>query len=94
MSTVMTVEEMSRYLKLNPQTVYRKARAGEIPAVKVGGTLRFVREVVDDWMRAASLQWSLERREELRRWGRAWARARRVSERRVAEAVVRRRRRA
>lgn len=92
MSTVMTTEELSRYLKLNPQTVYRKARAGEIPAVKMGGTLRFVREVVDDWIRAASLQWNLERRDDLRRWGRAWARARGVSERRVVKAVTRRRR--
>lgn len=92
MSTVMTVGEMSRYLKLNPQTVYRKARAGEIPAVKLGGTLRFVREVVDDWLRAASLQWSVERREALRHWGGNWARRRRVSENRVVHAVTRRRR--
>ena len=32
----MTVDEVAEYLRLNREVVLRKARKGEIPAVKVG----------------------------------------------------------
>ena len=39
---LLTVQELARALKLNPQTLYRLARQGLVPAVRVGKkTLRF-----------------------------------------------------
>ena len=39
----MTVDEVAEYLRLNREVVLRKARKGELPAVKVGPkTYRFL----------------------------------------------------
>lgn len=51
---VMTVQEVADYLQLNKQTVYRKVRAGQIPAIKIGKVLRFKRDVIDGWLRENS----------------------------------------
>lgn len=51
----MTVDDVAEYLRLNREVVLRKARKGEIPAVKVGTkTYRFYREQVDEWLRSKS----------------------------------------
>ena len=51
---VMTVSEVAEYLRVNPQTVYRKAKAGELPAVRIGRAIRFRRSELDAWMKGAS----------------------------------------
>jgi excisionase family DNA binding protein len=38
------------YLKVSKPTVYKLARAGEIPAVRLGGTWRFSRSLLDEWL--------------------------------------------
>jgi len=38
---LLNVEEAARYLGLEVDTVYRKARLRELPSVKVGRALRF-----------------------------------------------------
>ncbi len=39
---LLTVQEMARALKMNPQTLYRLVRQGLVPAVRIGKkTLRF-----------------------------------------------------
>ena len=52
----MTVDELADYLQLNKQTVYRKVRAGQIPAIRIGKVLRFKKEVIDSWLRQNSLR--------------------------------------
>ncbi len=47
---IMTVREISEYLKLAPSTIYRLTQSGEIPARKVGGTWRFSRNQIDRWL--------------------------------------------
>ena len=49
MAEIMTLEEVSRYLKLKPQTIYTWAQRGKIPAVKLGKEWRFRRSVIDAW---------------------------------------------
>ena len=49
---VMTVFEVAQYLRVNPQTVYRKAKAGEMPAVRIGRAIRFRRVELDAWLAA------------------------------------------
>jgi excisionase family DNA binding protein len=47
---IMTVEEVARYLKLKPQTVYKWAQEGQIPAAKLGKEWRFRRRLLDEWI--------------------------------------------
>jgi len=42
MERMLNVKELSEVLNLKPKTVYRQAEEGTIPAVKVGGALRFM----------------------------------------------------
>jgi excisionase family DNA binding protein len=88
---IMTVEELAMYLKLDPQTIYRKFRRGELPGVKIGKAIRFKRDVVDGWLRTMSYQWSPAQRQELREWAEGFAEKRGVGEEEVLEAVRRRR---
>ena len=53
MEKLMTVDDVAEYLSLNRDVVLRKARKGEIPAVKAGPrTYRFYRDQVDEWLRS------------------------------------------
>ena len=56
MTRVMTVDEVAQYLGVVPDTVYRKARRGEIPAVKMGKMWRFPKETLDRWLNDTALQ--------------------------------------
>ena len=49
---LITIDEAAQYLRFHPSTVYRLARRGELPAVKVGKQWRLDREVLDNWLRA------------------------------------------
>lgn len=46
---VMTVKELSDYLKVHPSTVYRQLKRGRLPAFKVGSDWRFNVESIDRW---------------------------------------------
>ena len=50
MSTYLTVNEISNYLKLPEETVYKHARSGKLPAFKVGRYWRFKQEEIDQWV--------------------------------------------
>ncbi len=89
---VMTVQELAEYLKLDPQTIYRRFRRGELPGVKIGKAIRFKRDVVDNWLRAMSFGWSAEQRAELRQWAEQYATERGITEKDVMNAVQTRRR--
>jgi PTS system nitrogen regulatory IIA component len=52
---VMRVEEVAKYLGVVPDTVYRKARRGEIPAVKMGKIWRFPKDALDKWLNDTAL---------------------------------------
>lgn len=47
----MTIEEVSEYLKLPVDSLYKYARNGKIPAYKVGRYWRFDRDQIDQWVR-------------------------------------------
>ena len=47
---IMTVEEVAKYLKLKPQTVYKWAQEGRIPGTKLGKEWRFRRSILDEWI--------------------------------------------
>jgi len=47
---LMTVEEVARYLRLKPQTIYKWAQEKRIPAVKLGKEWRFRKRIIDEWL--------------------------------------------
>ena len=54
LNDVMTVSEVAEYLRVNPQTVYRKAKAGEMPVVRIGRAIRFRRTELESWLKGES----------------------------------------
>ena len=53
---IMTVSEVAEYLRVNPQTIYRKAKAGELPVVRIGRAIRFRRSELEAWLKGAQLE--------------------------------------
>lgn len=51
---ILTLDEVSTYLKAGKRTVYRLAQEGRIPAFKLGGTWRFRRSELERWMAESS----------------------------------------
>jgi len=51
MGRALSVEEVAEYLGLAKDTVYRKAKTGEIPGVRIGRSWRFPQDVIDEWLR-------------------------------------------
>jgi excisionase family DNA binding protein len=50
-SSMMTVEELAKYLKMKVVTIYKHAQEGKIPAFKVGSKWRFKKETIDEWIK-------------------------------------------
>lgn len=48
---ILTIKEVAAYLKVTERTIYRLAAEKKIPAFKVGGTWRFPRSEIDQWIR-------------------------------------------
>lgn len=46
---VMTVQDVSAYLRVHPSTVYRLLKRNELPAFRVGSDWRFNVEAIDLW---------------------------------------------
>ena len=46
---VLTVRDLSNYLRVHPSTVYRLLKTGQLPAFKVGSDWRFNVEEIDRW---------------------------------------------
>jgi excisionase family DNA binding protein len=50
MNTLLTPQELADVLQLNSATITRKAKRGEIPAIKIGKQFRFDRDQIDKWL--------------------------------------------
>jgi len=47
---IMTIEEVSTYLRVPVSSLYKLAQQGKIPASKVGRHWRFRRKFIDRWI--------------------------------------------
>jgi excisionase family DNA binding protein len=47
---IMTVEDVAKFLKVKPQTVYKWAQDGQIPGTKLGKEWRFRRSILNEWL--------------------------------------------
>ncbi|MCC7406411.1 MAG: helix-turn-helix domain-containing protein [Bdellovibrionales bacterium] len=50
---VLTLDELSDYLKLSKSTTYKLVQEGVIPGQKVGKHWRFLKSVVDEYLKGS-----------------------------------------
>jgi excisionase family DNA binding protein len=48
---IMTVHDVAEYLRLSEAKVYKLANAGLVPALRLGKSWRFKKEIIDEWIR-------------------------------------------
>ena len=53
---ILTIKQVADYLKVTERTIYRLAAAKQIPAFKVGGSWRFSRADIDNWIKQQSME--------------------------------------
>jgi len=56
MKEILTVKQVAQYLQMNEHTIYRLARSGVIPSVKISGQWRFKKDLLDRWITKASME--------------------------------------
>jgi len=50
MKELMTIDDLSEYLKLSKPKLYPMIRQGKIPGFKIDGSLRFCKADIDKWL--------------------------------------------
>jgi excisionase family DNA binding protein len=50
MKEIMTPREAAEYLSVHVRTIYRLVKHGEIPGRKIGGSWRFKKDALDEWL--------------------------------------------
>ena len=53
---ILTIKQVADYLRVTERTIYRLAAAKKIPAFKVGGTWRFSRKDIDNWIKQQTVE--------------------------------------
>jgi excisionase family DNA binding protein len=53
---IMDVHDVAEYLRLSEAKVYKMANEGRIPALRMGKTWRFKKELIDEWIRKGTEQ--------------------------------------
>ncbi|MDD5422837.1 MAG: helix-turn-helix domain-containing protein [Candidatus Omnitrophica bacterium] len=48
--SLMTVDEVAKYLRMKKVTIYKYSQAGKLPGFKVGSTWRFKKTTIDRWI--------------------------------------------
>ena len=48
--SLMTIDEVAKYLRMKKVTIYKHAQDGKIPGFKVGSKWRFKKATVDKWI--------------------------------------------
>jgi len=48
--SLMTVDELAKYLRMKKVTIYKHAQEGKIPGFKVGSSWRFKKTTIDKWI--------------------------------------------
>src|SRR3990167_3039064 len=52
---IMDVEDVARYLGFSVKKIYRLVETNKIPASKVGRQYRFIKDVVDRWLKDSDI---------------------------------------
>ena len=49
-SEILSLQELSAYIRIAPSSVYKLVRQGAIPGRKVGKKWRFHKQAIDGWL--------------------------------------------
>lgn len=52
MKSLLDVEDLAKYLKLQKQTIYNWLNQRKIAGIKMGGVWRFDKKEIDKWLRS------------------------------------------
>jgi PTS system nitrogen regulatory IIA component len=55
MQTLMTIDDLTDYLKVSRRTIYEWLKHNKIPAIKLVGQWRFQKDKIDYWMEHQSV---------------------------------------
>ncbi|RPJ25449.1 MAG: DNA-binding protein [Chloroflexi bacterium] len=47
---ILTVHDVAEYLRMSEAKVYRLAKEQQLPAVRIGKTWRFRKDLLDEWL--------------------------------------------
>lgn len=53
-SDILTIKEVAEYLKVKEKTAYKLVAEGKIPGFKVGGSWRFRKQEIEEWIEKQS----------------------------------------
>ncbi len=53
---ILTTKQLAEYLQMDEVTIYRLARKGQIPSVKIAGQWRFKKGLIDEWISKKSME--------------------------------------
>lgn len=56
MANLMDIEDLSRYFKIEKQTLYNWLNKKKVPGIKVGHVWRFDKSAIDDWLRSHTVK--------------------------------------
>lgn len=48
---IMNVHELAEYLRVSEAKVYRMAKEGNLPVIRMGKSWRFRSDLIDEWIR-------------------------------------------
>ena len=51
---LITIDDLSSYLKISKETIYKMVQKGSIPALKVGNQWRFQKDQINNWLNEQS----------------------------------------
>jgi excisionase family DNA binding protein len=54
---ILTVYELSEYLRVNKNTIYKMVREGKLPGFRLGSDWRFHLDAIKRWQRDQMEQW-------------------------------------
>jgi len=53
---ILTIDELSGYLKVPKSTLYKLVREGKVPCQKVGRHWRFRKDAIDSWLEESRIR--------------------------------------
>ena len=53
-STIMTVKDVAKYLRMSEAKVYKLVKEGVLPVVRIGKTWRFRKDLLNAWLEQSS----------------------------------------
>lgn len=48
--SLMTIDELAKYLRMKKVTIYKHSQEGKLPGFKVGSKWRFKKSTIDKWI--------------------------------------------